>query len=67
MTFNEIQLFDTCDDLDSESIENLLLMFKKDFLRFDSDIYEYIYNLETKDIVLLFMIAQRCMNFYLEV
>lgn len=59
MKFNETQFFDTCDDLDFETTEDLLSMFKKDFARYDSDIYEYIRNLETKDVVLLFTIVFR--------
>lgn len=59
MKFNETQFFDTCDDLDFETTEDLLSMFKKDFARYDSDIYEYIRNLETKDVVLLFTIVSR--------
>lgn len=59
MKFNETQFFDTCDDLDFETTEDLLFMFKKDFARYDSDIYEYIRNLETKDVVLLFTIVSR--------
>lgn len=59
MRFNETQFFDTCDDLDFETTEDLLSMFKKDFVRYDSDIYEYVRNLETKDVVLLFTIVSR--------
>lgn len=59
MKFNETQFFDTLDDLDFETTEDLLSMFKEDFARYNSDIYGYICNLETKDVVLLFTIVSR--------
>ena len=57
--FNEVQFFDTCDALDPKTTEELLKIFRKRFLDFGSDMYEYLCDLETKDIVLMFMIARR--------
>ena len=62
MDFDEVQFFDTCDDLDPKSTEDLMMIFKDSFVEFGSDMYEYICNLETKDVVLLFMIVRRFLD-----
>lgn len=67
MKFNEIQFFDTCDNLDPVSTDHLLYMFRMRFKKdFDCDMYDFIKKMETKDVVLILMICKRFMDHLLQ-
>lgn len=63
MKFNEVQFFDTLDQLDARNTAQLLFDFKKRFKTFDRDSYDFIKNMNTRDALLLLMISIRFMDF----
>lgn len=63
MNFSQSEFFDSCDILDAKTTDELLSLFRKQFVQdFGSDMYDFIEGMDTGNAVLLFMIAKRLMD-----